>query len=48
MMKWICSGLKTTQFTTLRPKGSTPYTLLDYFGDDWLVMVDESHVTHTN
>ena len=25
--------------------GSTPYTLLDYFGDDWLVMIDESHVT---
>lgn len=30
---------------TLRPLGSTPYTLLDYFGDDWLVMIDESHVT---
>ncbi|MBA8759558.1 excinuclease ABC subunit UvrB [Staphylococcus schleiferi subsp. coagulans] len=30
---------------TLRPLGSTPYTLLDYFGGDWLVMIDESHVT---
>ncbi|MEJ7541777.1 excinuclease ABC subunit UvrB [Staphylococcus intermedius] len=30
---------------TLRPPGSTPYTLLDYFGDDWLIMIDESHVT---
>ncbi|UAS02981.2 excinuclease ABC subunit UvrB [Staphylococcus pseudintermedius] len=30
---------------TLRPLGSTPYTLLDYFGDDWLIMIDESHVT---
>ena len=29
----------------MRPLGSTPYTLLDYFGDDWLVMIDESHVT---
>ncbi|MDK4058724.1 excinuclease ABC subunit UvrB [Staphylococcus pseudintermedius] len=30
---------------TLRPLDSTPYTLLDYFGDDWLIMIDESHVT---
>lgn len=30
---------------TLRLLGSTPYTLLDYFGDDWLIMIDESHVT---
>ncbi|WP_214518473.1 excinuclease ABC subunit UvrB [Staphylococcus pseudintermedius] len=30
---------------TLRQLGSTPYTLLDYFGDDWLIMIDESHVT---
>ncbi|WP_462130332.1 excinuclease ABC subunit UvrB [Staphylococcus pseudintermedius] len=30
---------------TLRPLGSTPYTLLDYFDDDWLIMIDESHVT---
>lgn len=30
---------------TLRPLGSTPYSLLDYFGDDWLIMIDESHVT---
>ncbi|EGQ4049534.1 excinuclease ABC subunit UvrB [Staphylococcus pseudintermedius] len=30
---------------TLRSLGSTPYTLLDYFGDDWLIMIDESHVT---
>ncbi|MCD8914166.1 excinuclease ABC subunit UvrB [Staphylococcus simulans] len=29
----------------LRDYGSTPYTLLDYFGDDWLIMIDESHVT---
>ncbi|MBO4354086.1 MAG: UvrB/UvrC motif-containing protein, partial [Clostridia bacterium] len=28
-----------------RPAGSTPYTLLDYFPDDYLLFVDESHVT---
>ena len=28
-----------------RPAGSTPYTLLDYFPDDYLTIIDESHVT---
>lgn len=28
-----------------RPPGSRPYTLIDYFPDDFLIMVDESHVT---
>lgn len=28
-----------------RPEGSTPFTLLDYFPDDFLLFVDESHVT---
>ena len=28
-----------------RPPGSTPYTLLDYFPDDYLTFVDESHIT---
>ena len=28
-----------------RPAGSRPYTLLDFFEGDWLLMVDESHVT---
>lgn len=28
-----------------RAPGSRPYTLLDYFDDDWLLLVDESHVT---
>ncbi|EJX16862.1 excinuclease ABC subunit B [Staphylococcus sp. OJ82] len=42
----FCSGIENySVHLTLRPMGSTPYTLLDYFGDDWLVMVDESHVT---
>ncbi|HDL9009629.1 TPA: excinuclease ABC subunit UvrB [Staphylococcus aureus] len=42
----FCSGIENYPVhLTLRPLGSTPYTLLDYFGDDWLVMIDESHVT---
>ncbi|HCT6979215.1 TPA: excinuclease ABC subunit UvrB [Staphylococcus aureus] len=42
----FCSGIENySVHLTLRPRGSTPYTLLDYFGDDWLVMIDESHVT---
>jgi len=28
-----------------RPPGSRPWTLLDYFPDDWLLFVDESHMT---
>ncbi len=28
-----------------RPPGSTPFTLLDYFPDDYLTFVDESHIT---
>lgn len=28
-----------------RPTGSTPYTLLDYFPKDFLLFIDESHVT---
>lgn len=42
----FCSGIENySVHLTLRLLGSTPYTLLDYFGDDWLVMIDESHVT---
>ncbi len=28
-----------------RPTGSTPWTLLDYFPADWLLIIDESHMT---
>src|SRR3972149_4414150 len=28
-----------------REQGEAPYTLLDYFPDDWLCVIDESHVT---
>lgn len=41
----FCSGIENySRHLTLRPAGSTPYTLLDYFPDDFLLIVDESHV----
>lgn len=40
------SGIENySRHLTLRPAGATPYTLLDYFPKDFLVVVDESHVT---
>ncbi|MBG9794335.1 excinuclease ABC subunit B [Paenibacillus dendritiformis] len=42
----FCSGIENYSGPlTFREPGSTPYTLLDYFPDDFLVVVDESHVT---
>ncbi|MGG0888296.1 excinuclease ABC subunit UvrB [Cytobacillus horneckiae] len=42
----FCSGIENySRHLTLRPAGSTPYTLLDYFPKDFLMVVDESHVT---
>ena len=42
----FCSGIENYSLhLTLREPGSTPYTLLDYFPEDWLLVVDESHVT---
>lgn len=42
----FCSGIENySRHLTFREAGATPYTLLDYFPKDWLVMVDESHVT---
>ena len=42
----FCSGIENYSGPlTFRERGATPYTLLDYFPDDMLVMVDESHVT---
>ena len=41
-----CSGVENySRILAGRPKGSTPYTLLDYFPKDFLFFVDESHVT---
>lgn len=42
----FCSGIENySRVLARRPKGSTPYTLLDHFPDDFLIMVDESHVS---
>ncbi len=41
-----CSGVENySRVLTGRPAGSTPYCLLDYFPDDYIMFVDESHVT---
>lgn len=41
-----CSGVENyTGHFYKRPFGSPPWTLLDYFPDDYLVVVDESHMT---
>lgn len=48
MMKEVgfCSGIENYSGPlTFREAGATPYTLLDYFPDDMLVVIDESHVT---
>jgi excinuclease ABC subunit B len=42
----FCSGIENySRHLTLRPPGASPYTLIDYFPDDFLLIVDESHVT---
>ncbi len=42
----FCSGIENYSRVLLRrPSGATPFTLLDYFPDDFLLFVDESHVT---
>ena len=42
----FCSGVENySRVLSGRPKGSTPYTLLDYFPKDFILFVDESHVT---
>lgn len=42
----FCSGIENYSGPlTFREPGATPYTLLDYFPDDFLIVVDESHVT---
>ncbi|MCA1021312.1 excinuclease ABC subunit UvrB [Halobacillus litoralis] len=42
----FCSGIENySRHLTFREEGATPYTLLDFFPDDFLIMVDESHVT---
>src|SRR5690606_22368533 len=42
----FCSGIENYSGPlTFRERGATPYTLFDYFPDDFLIVVDESHVT---
>ena len=42
----FCSGIENySRHLSQRPAGSRPYTLIDYFDEDWILMVDESHVT---
>ncbi|MBO5649173.1 MAG: UvrB/UvrC motif-containing protein, partial [Clostridia bacterium] len=42
----FCSGVENySRVMSGREPGSTPYTLLDFFPDDFLLFVDESHVT---
>ena len=42
----FCSGVENySRVLSGRAPGSTPYTLLDYFPDDYILFVDESHVT---
>lgn len=41
-----CSGIENySRHLTHRKLGEAPYTLLDYFPDDFLIVMDESHVT---
>jgi excinuclease ABC subunit B len=41
-----CSGIENySRYLDGRAAGEQPFTLLDYFPDDWLLVVDESHVT---
>ncbi|GFR39127.1 UvrABC system protein B [Insulibacter thermoxylanivorax] len=42
----FCSGIENYSGPlTFRERGATPYTLFDYFPDDMLLIIDESHVT---
>src|SRR5690606_12725162 len=39
----FCSGIENySRHLTLRPPGATPYTLIDYFPDDFQIIIDES------
>jgi excinuclease ABC subunit B len=48
MMKELgyCNGIENySLYLTGRKQGEAPYTLIDYFEDDYLLVIDESHVT---
>ena len=41
-----CSGIENySRHLTQRKAGEAPYTLLDYFPEDFMIVIDESHVT---
>jgi excinuclease ABC subunit B len=41
-----CSGIENySRHLDQRPEGSPPWTLIDYFPDEYLLMIDESHMT---
>lgn len=42
----FCSGIENySKHLTGMPSGSTPHTLIDFFYNDFLIMIDESHIT---
>jgi excinuclease ABC subunit B len=42
----VCSGIENySRFMDGREAGQPPFTLLNYFPDDWILFVDESHVS---
>ena len=42
----FCSGIENySRHLSMREPGSTPHTLLDYFPKDYLIIIDESHIT---
>lgn len=42
----MCSGIENySRIIENREPGTRPFTLIDYFGDDWFLMIDESHVS---
>ena len=42
----MCSGIENySRHLSLREAGETPATLIDFFGEDFLMIIDESHVT---
>ena len=42
----FCQGIENySRHLSNRPPGSRPFTLIDYFPEDFLIIVDESHVT---
>ena len=42
----FCQGIENySRHLSQRPAGSAPYTLFDYFPDDFLLLIDESHAT---